>query len=152
MNMMLELYESMLFIRRIIVGRSKTPTRTSCGADRFIPNRSCTDFESAQHRVGSQTGPPSDSSISRSEAGRGVDGYNREEYERVMSSNLNGDQPSSKILAFRQKAPSAPEGLWHGISQSCSLVYDVLFPHFKQIYGSLCVSFTEPSLVIELFS
>lgn len=85
-------------------GRSKTPTRTSCAADRFIPNRSCTDFESAQHRVGSE------SSLAQNDPAKGVDGYNKEEYERVMNSNLNGDQPSSKILAFRQKAPSAPEG------------------------------------------
>lgn len=85
------------------VGRSKTPTR-GC-ADRFIPNRSSTDYESAHYRA-SQTDRGASSKTESTDPVNST----KEEYERVMSANLNGNQPSAKILAFRQKAPAAPEG------------------------------------------
>ena len=33
------------------------------------------------------------------------------EYQRVMSENLNGDRLSHRIMSYKEKAPSAPEGM-----------------------------------------
>ncbi|XP_067928669.1 cell division cycle protein 20 homolog [Watersipora subatra] len=89
-------------------GRFKTPTKQSAASgDRFIPNRFSTDFESAHHRASQNhlaDTKPADT------ANSDVNNLKKEEFERVMSANLNGEQPSAKILAFRQKAPAAPEG------------------------------------------
>lgn len=36
----------------------------------------------------------------------------QQEYQRVMSQNLNdGDIASNRIISFKSKAPSAPEGI-----------------------------------------
>jgi hypothetical protein len=32
------------------------------------------------------------------------------EYQRVMSENLNGDRLSHRIMSYKDKAPTAPEG------------------------------------------
>ena len=34
------------------------------------------------------------------------------EYQRVMSENLNGDRLSHRIISYKEKAPTAPEGKW----------------------------------------
>ena len=34
------------------------------------------------------------------------------EYQRVMSENLNGDRLSHRIISYKEKAPTAPEGRW----------------------------------------
>ena len=97
--------------------RSKTPTRLSStsnmgnlsnlnqgngrksqgGADRFIPNRSTTDMEYAQHSV--ITDNEDTDSMSASDL----------EKRKMMEENLNpGDH--SRILSFKTKAPAAKEG------------------------------------------
>ena len=102
----LQLANTSLF--NCITGRYKTPTKTSqpCG-DRFIPNRFSTDFETAHHKASQNNLAEKDND--------GVAGDSnlreKEEYEKVMSANLNGDQPN-RILAFQQKAPAAPEGAY----------------------------------------
>ncbi|XP_050400761.1 cell division cycle protein 20 homolog [Patella vulgata] len=84
-------------------GKLGTPgnrTRTP-GGDRFIPNRSTSQFNLGHYKhMMEQKGPDeSEALLSPSE----------KEYKRVMNENLNGDLMSSKILSFKAKAPSAPE-------------------------------------------
>lgn len=35
----------------------------------------------------------------------------KQEYQRVMEENLNGDLLSNKIISYKAKAPQAPEGI-----------------------------------------
>ncbi|ESO88263.1 hypothetical protein LOTGIDRAFT_193514 [Lottia gigantea] len=75
---------------------SRTP-----GGDRFIPNRSTTQFSVGYYKIMKEEKGPDENEnlLSPSE----------KEYKRVMSENLNGDALNSKILSFKAKAPSAPE-------------------------------------------
>ena len=90
--------------------RSKTPTRLNStsglgngghwrkgqGADRFIPNRSTTDMEYAQHSLVSDNDTDSLSAAMH-------------EKMKMMEENLKpGD--NSKILSFKSKAPVAKDG------------------------------------------
>ena len=99
--------------------RSKTPTglhstsglgnisnagqyngRKSQGADRFIPNRSTTDMEYAQHSLSNSV--VSDSNTDNMSAAM-------HEKMKLMEENLKpGD--SSRILSFKSKAPVAKDG------------------------------------------
>jgi len=100
--------------------RSKTPTRLGTslnnkgnvntsnmyngrksqgGADRFIPNRSTTDMEYAQHSLVNDSDTNTDPMISAAEY----------EKRKMMEENLNpGDH--SRILSFKTKAPAAKDG------------------------------------------
>ena len=98
--------------------RSKTPTRLGTsfgvgnvstsniyngrksqgGSDRFIPNRSTTDMEFAQHSLANDT-DNTDNTMSAAEY----------EKRKMMEENLNpGDH--SRILSFKSKAPAAKDG------------------------------------------
>lgn len=78
---------------------SKTPTTMG---DRFIPNRSTTQFELGHYHVTSQSnGNDSDEEMMSP---------SKKEFQSAMSENLNGDLMNSKIISYKNKAPSAPEG------------------------------------------
>ena len=100
--------------------RSKTPTRLGTsfgignvstnngyngrksqgGSDRFIPNRSTTDMEFAQHSLANDTNNTlTDSVVSAAEY----------EKRKIMEENLN-PRDDSRILSFKSKAPAAKDG------------------------------------------
>jgi cell division cycle protein 20 (cofactor of APC complex) len=66
--------------------------------DRFIPNRSAMDFESANLTL-SKENRQSDGQASPS----------REDYQKALAASLSVHE-AGRILAFKQKAPAAPEG------------------------------------------
>jgi len=78
-----------------------TPGRkTPGGGDRFIPNRSATDYEVSHFK------------ILRESLGTEVETMSpsKREYQRVIQENLGADISNSRILAYKSKPPSAPEG------------------------------------------
>jgi cell division cycle protein 20 (cofactor of APC complex) len=82
-------------------GGSTTPTPNKGAktpvADRFIPVRSTSNFDLAHYKLNQ------DENTSSSPT--------RKELQRVMCENLHGgDIDSQKILSYRNKPPSAPEG------------------------------------------
>ncbi|XP_071490335.1 cell division cycle protein 20 homolog [Diadema antillarum] len=82
--------------------KSKTPTRTP-GGDRFIPNRSATNFDMGSFKL-------LDSSAAGENTNPELMSPSKLEYQRAMAENLNGDLMNSKILCYKNKPPSAPEG------------------------------------------
>lgn len=85
-------------------GKSKTPTRTP-GGDRFIPNRSATNFDLGNFKLQDQStniGENTDPALMMSPS--------KLEYQKAMAENLNGDLMNSKILCYKNKPPNAPEG------------------------------------------
>ncbi|KAJ8039890.1 Cell division cycle protein 20-like [Holothuria leucospilota] len=84
--------------------KSKTPTRTPSG-DRFIANRSTTDFEVGNFKMLNDLKIEDEDVLSPSKL----------EYRRVMNENLNGHAMNSKILSFKQAVPSAPEGFQNNL-------------------------------------
>ena len=92
----------------IFIGKSKgTPGRgnktpTTAAADRFIPNRGNMQFELGHHLLKNRSGSEDEDVSMMSPSKR--------EYQRVMEENLNGDAMNSKIIAYKAKAPAAPEG------------------------------------------
>lgn len=92
-----------------ISGKNKTPSRgsktpkTPSGADRFIPNRSATQFDLGHYKMMN-----SDNNEERN--GEEMMSPSQKHYQKAMSDNLNGDNMSSKIIAYKNKAPQAPEG------------------------------------------
>ncbi|XP_076440566.1 cell division cycle protein 20 homolog [Babylonia areolata] len=81
---------------------SKTPKKTPTAGDRFIPNRTATQFDVSHFKMmqKAQGDGESQEMLSPSQA----------EYQRLMSENLNGDRLSHRIMSYKEKAPSAPEG------------------------------------------
>ena len=110
------------------VGKKSTPGRgskTPSGGDRFIPNRSTTQFDLGHHLL---TGPlvrEDEELLSPSQR----------EFRKAMNDNLNGERLESKIISYKAKAPNAPEGLIHcyvylnGFHQqlACTLILLVFF-------------------------
>jgi len=83
-------------------GRNKTPkTPLPNGGDRFIGNRSATNFELSHFKVSQQ-----DCESPEKEASP-----NKLTYQRKMSENLHGgDINNVRIVSYQTKAPRAPEG------------------------------------------
>lgn len=86
-------------------GKNKSPGRgnktPTTGADRFIPNRTSTKFELGHHLLsGTNEDGEADPTMSPS----------KRDYQRAMNENLNGEALNSKIIAYKNKAPNAPEG------------------------------------------
>jgi len=90
--------------------RSKTPTRLgfpevynkkcSTGGDRFIPNRSTTDFEYASH-----------SFVSAAEDDAENTSLAQQERRRLLEESLNlSKTQDSRILSFKSKVPAAKDG------------------------------------------
>lgn len=88
-------------------GGKKTPgkgSKTPSGGDRFIPNRSTTQFDLGHYMVmhENQTSNKDEEELMSP---------SKLEYQKVMSENLNGgDINGKKIISYKTKAPSAPEG------------------------------------------
>ncbi|KAL4236611.1 ubiquitin-protein transferase activating protein [Mactra antiquata] len=85
----------------------KTPgkaPKTPNGGDRFIPNRSTSQFDLGHFKImqdmNSQGSCENTDFMSPSKI----------ESQKVMSENLNGDLMNKKIISYKTKAPSAPEG------------------------------------------
>ncbi|KAK7492880.1 hypothetical protein BaRGS_00015827 [Batillaria attramentaria] len=82
---------------------SKTPKKTPLkAADRFIPNRTTTQFDVSHFKLTREIQQENDPQEMLSPS--------QVEYQRVMSDNLNGDRLSHRIISYKEKAPSAPEG------------------------------------------
>ncbi|XP_064604437.1 cell division cycle protein 20 homolog isoform X2 [Liolophura sinensis] len=77
----------------------KTP-KTPSGGDRFIPNRATTQFDLGHFKLMKRNSQENTEVLSPA----------KQEYQRVMEENLNGDLLSNKIISYKAKAPQAPEG------------------------------------------
>ncbi|XP_018571898.1 cell division cycle protein 20 homolog [Anoplophora glabripennis] len=82
--------------------KSRTPTPNkgpkTPGGDRFIPLRSASNFDLAHYKLTQDENNHSDSPT-------------HQELQRVLSENLHGaDINNQRILTYKNKAPSAPEG------------------------------------------
>ena len=83
----------------------KTPgkgSKTPSGGDRFIPNRNTTQFELGHYKVMQEANPEPEDEEMMSPS--------KQEYQKVMNENLNGDIANKKIISYKTKAPAAPEG------------------------------------------
>jgi len=91
--------------------RSKTPTRlglpevynkkSTNGADRFIPNRSTTDFEYASHSFVAAGSEEDTENLSLAQ----------QERRRLLEESLNMSRnQDSRILSFKSKAPASRDG------------------------------------------
>jgi len=84
------------------LGEASPGRKTPGGGDRFIPNRSTTDYEASHHKMlrDKLSDEPTEM-LSPS----------KREYQRVMSENLGSQGiTNSRILSYQSKPPSAPEG------------------------------------------
>lgn len=92
--------------------RAKTP-KTPVGADRFIPNRAATQFDLAHYKV-TQTDKENSTKVD----------YEQQEYQRVMSENLNGgDISKTRIIHYNNRPPVASDGAQNNLR--------VLYSHSK---------------------
>ena len=93
-------------VPKFISSGKKTPGKGSkappSGGDRFIPNRTTTQFELGHYKVMQESNgePENEELLSPSKL----------EYQKVMGENLHGDIQSKKIISYKAKAPAAPEG------------------------------------------
>jgi hypothetical protein len=95
----------------LILGKKNTPGRGSKtpktpgagGADRFIPSRSSTAVDISHYKMTRSNEQSIDPDLTSP---------SKLHFQKTMSNNLNGDCLGSKILAFRKKAPEAPEGMF----------------------------------------
>jgi hypothetical protein len=72
-----------------------------CRQDRFIPNRNATQFDLGHFKIMNDGKTENADLLSPSQ----------QQYQKVMSENLNGaDIMSNKIISYKSKAPSVPEG------------------------------------------
>jgi len=80
-----------------------TPGRKTPGgaADRFIPNRSATDYELSHFKIVRE---------SLTENEREMMSPSKREYQRVMAENLQKpDLNTTRVLSYQSKAPTAPD-------------------------------------------
>lgn len=97
--------------------KAKTP-KTPNGGDRFIPNRTNTNFEIAHYKV---TQEPNNSDNDQNVSPN-------QDLKRAISTSMHGrDISSMRIISYATKAPPAPEGfhselrvLYSSGKQSCS--------------------------------
>ena len=83
----------------------KTPakgSKTPSASDRFIPNRASTQFELGHFLLTNQKNEE-DESTELNDV--------QKEYQQTMNENLNGDALHNKIISYRPKPPTAPEGI-----------------------------------------
>ncbi|XP_033125629.1 cell division cycle protein 20 homolog isoform X2 [Anneissia japonica] len=92
-------------------GRSKTPSKTPVG-DRFIPNRTSTNFDVANFKVLQQTTAAQGSNLSTNQEYMSP---SKVAFRKTMNENLNGDVLNTKILSYKSKPPSAPEGFQNNL-------------------------------------
>lgn len=84
-------------------------------ADRFIPNRSASQFELAHHLMTSRA---SNDDVEDEQVP-----FSTQEMRRVIKDTISGDQANAKILAYQQKPPSAPEGMYHSDPLEVFIIY-----------------------------
>ncbi|XP_045160528.2 cell division cycle protein 20 homolog [Mercenaria mercenaria] len=93
-------------------GGKKTPgkgAKTPNGGDRFIPNRNTTQFELGHYKIMQEA-----NQVQSSEDAEMMS-PSKLEYQKVMNENLNGDLNNKKIISYKTKAPSAPEGHYNNL-------------------------------------
>lgn len=89
-------------------GKSKTPSKTPTRGDRFIPNRSATNYELSSFMLSNK--------ISAKDAeAELLQSPSKLEYQQAMSDNLNGHQLNSRILSYKNKPPAGPEGFQNNL-------------------------------------
>jgi len=82
-------------------GRDGTATTPGRG-DRFIPNRSATDYDTSHYKlIREEPEAPVGS--------RELMSPSKREYQRVIKENLAGDLSSSRVLSFQAKPPGPPD-------------------------------------------
>lgn len=89
-------------------GKKTTPGRgnkTPSGADRFIPSRSSTQFDLGHHLLAQASAAKASNS-----ADEEMMSPSQREYRKAMNENLNGEKMESKIISYKNRPPSAPEG------------------------------------------
>jgi cell division cycle 20, cofactor of APC complex len=69
--------------------------------DRFIPNRSGIDFEAANYNLTKENQTNGDEPTGSPD---------KDEYQRMLAASLKVGNDAGRILAFKHKAPAAPEG------------------------------------------
>ncbi|KAK4324952.1 hypothetical protein Pmani_004441 [Petrolisthes manimaculis] len=85
----------------------KTPTTPFNQQDRFIPNRSTTDLERSHQLLVNNM----EASGGEKNSEEDVLTLQEKEYREKMTENLNdGQQPDTRILSFKNKAPQGKEG------------------------------------------
>ena len=77
--------------------------------DRFIPARSGIDFENAAFALAKENG----SSAGEGGQADGPSSPSKEDYQKALAASLSVSE--GRILAFKQKAPAAPEGYENGL-------------------------------------
>lgn len=85
----------------------KTPgkgAKTPNGGDRFIPNRSTTQFDLGHYKIMQECNSRANTEDVE------MMSPSKLEYQKVMSDNLNGDLNNKKIISYKAKVPTAPEG------------------------------------------
>lgn len=77
-------------------GKAKTPSE-----DRFIPNRSAMNFEANYYKM---------VSADRENEENECESPSKVEFKKKMAENLGGNEANTRILAFKNKAPTPREG------------------------------------------
>jgi hypothetical protein len=84
------------------LARAEAEKASASVGDRYIPNRSGMDFDSFQ----------SSSSSSSSNGSADIENSNTDsEFNKLVASNLGEDLASSRVLAYKQKAPTPADGM-----------------------------------------
>ncbi|GIL76912.1 hypothetical protein Vretimale_8617 [Volvox reticuliferus] len=95
--------------------------------DRFIPTRSAMDFDSANFNLSKETRQGGDQRD-------GQGSPSKEEYHKALAASLSVND-SNRILAFKHKAPAAPEGYENNLKSlySQNVVPNVAKKQFRQV-------------------
>ena len=109
-------------------GGGKTPNKSGSntpyqnGADRFIPNRAAMDMESGYYALmnNGENINPQDAALSPASA--------EQQRRRAIALRQANPTAESKILAFKQKAPKAEEGVLCCVV--CTRVYVFLYRRY----------------------
>ncbi|KAL5016477.1 hypothetical protein ScPMuIL_006066 [Solemya velum] len=90
------------------LGKSRTPGTKgpkTPGGDRFIPHRGSMQFDLGHFKIMNEG----------KDNNQEMQSPSQQEYKRVMNENLNGEAMDNKIISYKQKAPSAPEGYYNNM-------------------------------------
>ena len=110
----------------MFLGKNITPGRSGSD-DRFIPNRSASQIELGQFLVSNAGKTSEDALLSPSKL----------QMQKAMSEKLNGDLANAKIMAYRQKPPTLPEGEHSLLLSSYSFVICYYGWLFRRVVSTL---------------
>ena len=79
-----------------------TPTRGSNSGDRFIPNCSTTQVDLGHYLVSCKNSGEDNDEVFISPS--------KQQFQKAMNDNLNGELVNNKILGYSQKPPELQEG------------------------------------------